>query len=234
VKFEIPLKSGRLIRRYKRFLADVEADSGEILTVHCPNSGSMMGLLDRGNPVYFWESPNVKRRYRHTWELVAVNGILVGINTNRPNRLVEEGVRAGVVKELEGYRFVRREVVWGAHSRLDLLFERNGRLCYVEVKNVTLAENGVAFFPDAVTSRGAKHLLDLQEIVRKGHRGAVFFVVQRSDASVFRPAWHIDPHFSATLVEVANSGIDVIAYQADVRLDGIWLRNSLPVELDRQ
>ncbi len=171
MQFPEPLIRGTLIRRYKRFLADVELDSGEAVTAHCANSGSMMGLAEPGAEVWLSPARNPKRKLRHSWELIRVGDGLVGIHTGHPNRIVEEAVRAGRIDGLAGYGGIRREVRYGKNSRIDLLLEGGGRApCYVEVKNVTLRRGGRAEFPDAVTARGTKHLGELARVVADGGR----------------------------------------------------------------
>ena len=162
-----PLVHGILIKRYKRFLADVELPDGSVETVHCPNSGSMKGCAVPGSRVCISLSPNLNRKLPFTWELVETDGHWAGINTGLPNKLVREAIENGTVAELQGYGSLRAEVPYGSHSRIDLLLENPGR-CYVEVKNVTLVENGRALFPDAVTVRGQKHLNELMQVVRDG------------------------------------------------------------------
>ncbi|RMF56878.1 MAG: DNA/RNA nuclease SfsA, partial [Calditrichaeota bacterium] len=173
-----PLLEGVLIKRYKRFLADVQLISGEKVTVFCPNSGSMKGCNIPGSPVLLSKSNNPARKYEYTWELVKVNGVWVGINTHHPNYLVREAIESRKIPELDGYTSIRMEVPYG-RSRMDMLLEKGRDKCYVEVKNVTLVEEKVAKFPDAVTTRGQKHLRELMDIVKEGYRGVIFFVVQR-------------------------------------------------------
>lgn len=231
VKFSQQLVQGRLVRRYKRFLADVELDNGTVMTVHCPNSGSMMGCAIPGSPVLLSKSGNPARQYAFTWELVQIEGCWVGINTGLPNRLVREGVEQGIVTELQGYGRIRAEVQYGRErSRIDLLLEEPG-CCYVEVKNVTLVEDGVALFPDAVTERGQKHLRELMEMVRSGSRAVNFFVVQRSDARMVSPADRIDPGYARLLRQAAKAGVELLAYQAEVSPEGVILVRPLPVIL---
>ena len=189
------LYHGRLIQRYKRFLADVLLDSGETVTAHCPNSGSMKGCATPGSPVLLSLSSNPKRKLAYTWELVEADGVWVGINTALPNRIVHEAIAMGMIPELADYRTVRPEVPYGTGSRIDLLLTGDRPPCYVEVKNVTLVENGRALFPDAVTTRGQKHLRELMEVVRRGERGVIFFLVQRPDADSVSPADAIDPTY---------------------------------------
>ncbi len=233
MKLPQPLFPGTLIRRYKRFLADIELESGETVTAHCPNSGSMKGCAMPGNSVLLSRSDKPDRKYPYTWELVKVNGLWVGINTALPNRLTGEAIKRGIVKELRGYDSVRPEVRYGKGSRIDLLLSGRKGLCYVEVKNVTLVEGGVAMFPDAQTARGRKHLQELMREVRDGNRGVIFFVVQRADARALAPADDIDPEYGRLLRLAVESGVEAIAYQAHVAPHEIYLKRSLPVLLDR-
>ena len=227
-----PLISGKLILRYKRFLADVELDDGTVVTAHCPNSGSMKGCNLPGSPVMLSRSDNPARKLAFTWELVQINGFWVGLNTMLPNRLTEEGVQDGTISELQGYAKLRREVPYGSErSRIDLLLSGNGVDCYVEVKNVTLVENAQALFPDAVTTRGQKHLRELMEVVAGGGRGVVFFTVQRGDGLSVAPADNIDPEYGRLLRQAVKSGVETIAYRAEVTPKEIKLTEKLGVVL---
>ena len=226
-----PLYQGRLLRRYKRFLADVELNSGEIVTCHCPNSGRMTGCATPGSTVLLSASDNPARTCRYTWELVSVAGHWVGINTFLPNRIVHEAVQAGVVDTLGGYDVIRPEVPYGENSRIDLLLSGAHRRCYVEVKNVTLVEGTLALFPDAVTVRGQKHLRELMNVVRQGDRGVIFFVVQRSDGQAVAPADNIDPEYGRLLRLAVSEGVEPLAYRARVMPDEIHLVERLPVIL---
>lgn len=209
-----PFFSGILIKRIKRFLAEIRLDDGEDIVAHCPNSGSMLSCDTPGSRVLVSVSVRPERRYRHTWEMVSVNGVWVGINTMVPNRLIHETLLQRRLAAFSDYTEVRREVPWGAHSRLDFLLSGGRRPCYIEVKNVTLAQAGVAYFPDAVTKRGQKHLRDLQEIVHHGHRGVILFLVQRMDAERFMPARFIDPEYARLLHEACKNGVEIVVCQA--------------------
>jgi sugar fermentation stimulation protein A len=227
-----PLYSALLIRRYQRFLADVELADGSVVTAHCPNSGSMKGCALPGSPVLLSISDKPERKLRYTWELVMAEGNWVGINTGLPNRLVKEGIENGLVSELQGYPSIRPEVRYGEEkSRIDLLLEGASGLCYVEVKNVTLVEGKLALFPDAVTTRGQKHLRELMEVVRRGHRGVIFFVVQRADGEAVAPADTIDPEYGRLLRLAAAGGVQILAYRARVTPAEISLTYRLPVVL---
>ncbi len=226
-----PLTRGTLLQRYKRFLADVQLDSGEIITAHCPNSGSMKGCAVPGSTVLLSRSEKVGRKYAFTWELVRVADAWVGINTALPNRLVREGVDCGIIDELQGYQTIRPEVRYGTNSRIDLLLSRPGELCYVEVKNVTLVESNLALFPDSATVRGQKHLRELMEVVRQGHRAVNFFVVQHAEGKSVSPADAIDPEYGRLLRQAAICGVEILAYQARITEVEIILTNKVPVVL---
>ncbi len=223
------LLPGRLIRRYKRFLADVLLDSGETVTAHCPNSGSMMGCNIPGSRVFLSVSGNQTRKYPYTWEMVETNGVWAGINTSLPNRIVHEAISQGEIPELAGYKNIRPEVPYGKGSRIDLLLSNGGPDCYVEIKNVTLVEEGRALFPDAVTTRGQKHLKELMEVVRSGGRGVIFFLVQRSDAESVSPADAIDPEYGRLLRTAVAGGVEALAYRAEVTPGEIRLARRLDV-----
>jgi len=217
-----------LIRRYKRFLADVRFEDDSETTVHCPNSGSMLGCDQPGSPVLVSDHPDANRRYRYTWELIKVGATWVGINTMVPNRLVGEAIAAGEIPQLTGYTAMRREAAYGVSSRIDWLLTGPAHRCYVEVKNVTLVQDGVARFPDAVTARGRKHLLELTSMVKAGQRAVQFFVVQRMDAQRFEPAADIDPQYAAALTLAHANGVEVLVYQAEVTPQAINLVRKLP------
>ena len=223
---------GRLIKRYKRFLADIELEDGSVVTAHCPNSGSMLGCNLPGSPVLLSLSPNPNRKLAYTWELLQVNGFWVGLNTMLPNRLAEEAILDGTIVELQGYPKLRREVAYGSErSRIDILLEDDGKRCYVEVKNVTLVEGGLALFPDAVTARGQKHLRELMEMVRNGDRAVLLFTGQRGDGNAVAPADRIDPEYGRLLREAVANGVEALAYRAEVQPEQIRLTERLAVLL---
>ena len=226
-----PLVAGTLVKRYKRFLADVLLEDGSQVTVHCPNSGSMKGCAAPGNRVFLSRSHNPKRKYPFGWELVEADGFWAGINTGLPNYLTREAIENGTVTELQGYATIRPEVPYGEHSRIDLLLESQTGRCFVEVKNVTLVEDGRALFPDAVTTRGQKHLQELMRVVREGDRGVIFFTVQRGDGMSVSPADMIDPEYGRLLRLALENGVEALAYQALVTPEEIRLTNRLPVIL---
>ena len=224
-----PLVEGRLIRRYQRFLADIELADGAVVTAHCPNSGSMKGCMTPGSRVYLSHSGNKGRKLAFTWELVETDGCWAGINTALPNRLVREAIEEGTVAELQGYGTIRPEVPYGEHSRIDLLLEGAQGRCFVEVKNVTLVEGGRALFPDAVTARGQKHLRELMRVVGEGDRGVIFFTVQRGDGRSVSPADAIDPEYGRLLRLALDNGVEALAYRALVTPQEIRLTERLPV-----
>ena len=225
------LVEGRLIRRYKRFLADIQLASG-VITAACPNTGSLMGCCEPGSRVWLSESDSATRKYRHTWELVEVGQVIVGINTGLPNALVAEAIGDGTIGELRGYESLRREVAFGEErSRVDLLLEGEGReACYVEVKNVTAAANrGVALFPDCVSERGSRHLRELMRLKVRGLRPVQVYCVQRGDVNEVRPADGIDHEYGRTLREAIAAGVEVLAYRAKVTPTEIRLAERIPV-----
>lgn len=226
------LVRGILLRRYKRFLADIRLDGGEIVTAHCPNTGSMKGCSEPGRAVYLSRHNNPKRKLKYTWELIKMPGSLVGVNTLVPNRLVFQAVQEGLIPELAGYKTTAREAGIGNNSRIDLLLSngQNDR-CYVEIKNCTLVDDGVALFPDAVTSRGLKHLHALEALVKAGCRSVMFYFIQRMDAGVFKPADYIDSDYGRGLRRAVSRGVEILAYDVWLDLGGIRLNRKIPCEL---
>lgn len=234
MRFPKPLIPGRLIRRYKRFLADVILDDGREITAHTPNTGSMLGCQAPGSRVWLLDTGNPKRKYPHSWELVESQGQLVGINTGLANRLVEEAIVAGRLEALLGYATLRREVRYGDESsRIDLLLTDGPEPdAYVEVKNVTAAvQDGVAVFPDAPSVRAQKHLRELMRMVDAGRQAAVVFCVQRGDVGEVRPADAIDPAYGVALREAVGHGVSALALGADPTPESIVLDRVLPVVL---
>ena len=241
MKFIAPLIEGRLIRRYKRFLADIELNDGQIITAHTANTGAMTGCAEPGSRVWLSESTNLKRKYRHTWELVQAvppAKSLIGINTQRSNALVKEAIAAGVVPELKQYTNIRAEVRYGQeNSRIDLLLESHNTTgienCYVEVKNVTLfateSNQRIGYFPDAVTARGERHLRELQHMVAMGQRAIIFYCVQCCEVDEVRPAAHIDQAYANTLKAAVEAGVQALAYRAEVSPEAITLTDRVPV-----
>lgn len=229
--FPQPLARARLLRRYKRFLADVAMEeTGEETTIHVPNPGAMLGLSDPGLPVWVSRSPSATRKLPYTLEMVETDGGLVGVNTMHPNRLVAEALREGRIPELAGYANVRPEVKYGEASRVDFLLTGEGRpACWLEIKNVHLSRTpGLAEFPDCVAARSAKHLRELSAMVEAGDRAVVLFVVQREDCNAFSACREIDPKFAAALDEAAAAGVEVLVYQCAMTTEAIRLRAPIP------
>ena len=235
MRFPSPLVRGRLKQRYKRFLADIVLDTGEHITAACPNTGAMVGLAAPGSVVWLSKSDAATRKYPHTWELVeadlGIGATLVGINPMQPNRLIAEAIAAGGIKKLSGYETLRREVKYGQASRIDLLLEdaRKGR-CYVEVKNVHLMRAaGRAEFPDGVTTRGAKHLRELSEMVAQGHRAVMLYLIQRADAETFSIADDFDAVYAEAFKLAMVAGVEALAYRCRLSPEEITVDKAVRV-----
>ncbi|MBW2603928.1 MAG: DNA/RNA nuclease SfsA [Deltaproteobacteria bacterium] len=223
---------GILVKRYKRFMADVKLAGGEVVTAHCPNSGSMRECCEPGRPVHLSFHDNPKRKLKYTWELIEMPTSIVGVNTLIPNRLVAASIEAGLISDLSGYDDIAREVKTSDNTRLDILLSsEDGNRCYVEIKNCTLVKEGVACFPDAVTSRGLKHLVELSSLVSKGFRSVIFYVIQRMDATIFQPADHIDPDYGRKLRQVLKHGVEILVYDTRIDLKTISLNQKIPYRL---
>lgn len=243
MKFATPLVTGRLVKRYKRFLADCTLESGETVTAHCANPGSMMGLADPGIPVWLSTTDNPKRKLKFGLEIVEVDDgrgpALVGINTAHPNRLVREAIEADAIAELTGYASLRPEVKYGTNSRIDILLEDDlspedgGKPpCYVEIKNVHLVRQpGFAEFPDSVTKRGAKHLDEMANMVRGGARAVMVYLVQRGDCERFSLAGDIDPGYAAAFAAARDAGVEAICYACEVTPQGIGVTRPVPIDI---
>ncbi len=230
MQFPDPLLPGTLIKRYKRFLADVTLESGEEITAHCANPGSMIGLAEPGSEVWLSPARNPKRKLRYSWELVRIGDGLVGVSTAHPNRIVEDAVNAQTIPELSGYAPARREVKYGRNSRIDLLLQENGRPdCYVEIKNVNLKRHGPAEFPDAVTARGAKHLVEMSDMVAAGARAVMVYLVQREDCDEFRLAADIDPTYAAAFENASAAGVEAVCYACRLSTKEIRVDHPLPI-----
>ncbi|MGM0594171.1 MAG: DNA/RNA nuclease SfsA [Pseudomonadota bacterium] len=234
MRFDPALTPATLIRRYKRFLADVALPGGEVITVHTPNTGAMTGCSEPGSTVWLRDADNPKRKYRYSWEVTeSLAGVMIGVHTGITNRLVAEAIENGTVAPLQGYREIRSEVRYGEErSRIDLLLQghRDGRDCYVEIKNVTSCdERGLGYFPDAVSSRASKHLRELMAMAGRGERAVIFFCVQRGDVEAVRPADEIDPLYGTTLRQALAAGVEALAYRARVSPEEVVLETPLPV-----
>lgn len=201
--------------RYKRFLADVTLDNGEVVTAHCTNSGSMKTCLEDGAEVFLSPVNDPNRKTKYTWEMIKINGNWIGINTSMPNLLAYHYVKNNVIPRLEGYTHIKREVTFG-DSRFDLFAENDSEKCFIEVKNVTLKDGEYARFPDAKTSRGQKHLETLIKVKESGIRAVMLYIIQRTDVSIFGPAWDIDPQYSIVLQKAYEKGVEIIPFQVKV------------------
>lgn len=234
MQFPDPLIRGRLIKRYKRFLSDHEIDGGDVVVAHCANPGAMLGLAEPGSEVWLSPSRNPARKLKYSWELLRVGDSLVGINTALPNGIVAEAIEAGQIPELAGYDSLRREVKYGRNSRIDMLLEAAGRPpCYVEVKNVHLRRGGRAEFPDSVTARGAKHLAEMSDMVARGCRAVMVYLVQREDCDGFAIAADLDPNYARALHKARAGGVEAICYSCTLTPEAITLDRPLPLHLDR-
>ncbi|MDH4560396.1 DNA/RNA nuclease SfsA [Pseudomonas sp. BN411] len=235
MRFSPALEEGRLLKRYKRFLADIETASGELLTIHCPNTGSMLNCMSEGCRVWFSRSDDPKRKLPGTWEIVETpQGRLACVNTARANALVEEALRAGVIVELAGFDNLKREVAYGLeNSRADFRLDFASGSAFIEVKSVTLGFDGtpVAAFPDAVTQRGSKHLRELAALARDGVRAVQLYCVNLSGIDAVRPAEEIDPAYAAALREAVAAGVEVLAYGVELTPETVRVSRRLDVRL---
>ncbi len=230
MKFSKQLVKGTLLKRYKRFLSDIQLESGEIVVAHCTNSGSMKSCIEEGAPVYLTPHDDPKRKTKFTWEMIFMNNHWIGINTGIPNILVYEAIKNKKIPHLDCYDNVSREVKFG-DSRFDVFAENKIEKCFIEVKNVTLRIDNKALFPDAVTTRGQKHLKTLIEVKKAGMRAVMFYVIQRQDVEVFGPAKDIDPDYAKMLQLAVENGVEVFAYIAEVSPSQIELVKPLPFAL---
>jgi sugar fermentation stimulation protein A len=231
--FQPALVEGHLLRRYKRFLADVRLEDGTEIVAHCPNTGSMRGCAIEGSPVWLSRASNPQRKLPFTWELVESEGVLIGVHPALANRVVESAIGRQAIPSLADYAELRREVRYGERSRIDMLLTDPERPpCYIEVKSVTLAEDGVARFPDAVTTRGRRHLEELMAIVGEGKRAVSFHLVVRGDCAQFGTADTVDPEYGKTLRKARAAGVEVMAWQASVAPEGIRVERELPIVLE--
>ena len=232
MRFSTELVEGRLLRRYQRFFADVELDDGTVVVAHCPNTGSMKTCLEPGTRAWLTRA-RPGRKLAYTWEVAECGDARIYVHPAGANGLVAEAIDGGVIRELTGYETLRWEVRYGTGSRIDLLLGRGEELCYVEVKNATLRiAPGRAAFPDAVTARGKKHLEELTEVVRSGHRGVVFFAVSRTDCTTFEPADDIDPAYGVALRAALAAGVEALAYGVSIDREEVRLTRRIPIVLE--
>lgn len=234
MRFQTPLIPGRLIQRYKRFLADVELSDGQIVTAHCPNPGGMLGLKDPGLKVWLEPNDDPKKKLKYGWRLAEPKGVMVGVDTAVPNRIVKEALEAGQIAELNAYKTVRPEVAYGTNSRVDFLLRQNGLPdAYVEVKNVHLLRQGrLAEFPDSVTARGAKHLSELSQMVRDGHRAIMIYAVQHMGCDRFTLAEDLDPTYAKSYRDARKAGVEMLAYGCTITPQEVRLADAMPIHVD--
>ncbi|MDP7600046.1 MAG: DNA/RNA nuclease SfsA [Rhodospirillales bacterium] len=230
--FPDPLIRGTLIKRYKRFLTDVELENGDVVVAHCANPGSMLSLLEIGAEVWLSPARNPKRKLKYTWEMIRIGDALVGLNTSLPNTIVVEAIENDLIPELAGYETLRREVEYGKNSRIDILLESTSiPICYVEIKSVTMSRRektkNLAEFPDSVTARGAKHLQELSDQVADGKRAVMLYLVQREDCVRFAVAADIDPTYAAELIKAKKAGVEVICYDCSVSPEAIKINRKI-------
>jgi len=234
MRFQTPLVPARLIRRYKRFLADCRLEDGREITAHCANPGSMMGLAEPGTRIWLEPNDDPKKKLKFGWRLVDhENGDFTGVDTSLPNRMLRAALEAGEVAGLEGYETVRPEVKYGEASRIDFLLSDPGRRdAYVEVKSVTLSRQpALAEFPDSRTARGAKHLAELAAMVGKGHRAVMLYLIQRTDCEAFTLAADIDPTYAAAYAEARAAGVETLCYDCRITPEGVWLGGAVRVDI---
>jgi sugar fermentation stimulation protein A len=233
MQFERNLIPGIFVKRYKRFLVDILLQNGMPVTAHCPNSGSMRSCQKEGWEVRLSHHDTASRKFAYTLEMIHNGNCWIGINTLIPNQVAEEAIGTGRITELSGYTMIQREQRYGKNSRIDLLLKDQDQVCYVEIKNVTLVEeDGCYYFPDAVTERGRKHLVELSDMVQAGHRAVSLFIVQRSDGTFFKPAAHIDPEYSRALYKAHQKGVEILVYRAEVSPEKIEVVEALKWEID--
>lgn len=238
MKFQFPLQQGTWIKRYKRFMVDINTDNGDLLTLHSANTGSMKNCYVEGGKVWYWDSQNEKRKYPHSLELCETpSGHVACVNTSRPNHLVAEAIENGVVKELQDFQTLKQEVRYGDEkSRIDILLSGGAQDIYVEVKNCTLMEEKaegrkIGYFPDSVSDRASKHLRELMRMVELGHRAVIFFCVNHTGIEEVRPADHIDKVYGQLLREAQQKGVEILAYKSQINDEEITLKDGLSVVL---
>jgi len=231
MKFKQPLHCGTILKRYKRFLCDVLLDNGNVkITAHCPNSGSMKGIPLNDVKVMLSYNPSPTRKYPYTLEMINNGNVWIGVNTSRTNFIAEEGITSGFINHLNPFDELKREVKYGKNSRIDILLTQNNQICYVEVKNVTLKDEDHAIFPDSVTLRGQKHLDELANMVKQGHRAVMLYIIQRTDCESFRPAYEIDPAYADKFKKAIDQGVEAYAYKVNVSPEQITFVK--PVTID--
>ena len=229
MEFTKSLIKGKFIKRYKRFFADIKLDK-EIVTAHCPNTGSMHGLLNEGNDVYLIPNNNPKRKLKYGLEIIKTRKNLVGINTHMANKIVKHGLENNLIRELKDNDLIKPEVFFNKETRFDFLIEKKKEKSFVEVKNVTLFRNkNIAEFPDAVSSRGSKHLLTLIDAKRKGYKAYILFLVQIQNMEYFKVANDIDPEYYRNYLLAKKAGVNFLAYRCDISAKKILIKKKLKI-----
>jgi sugar fermentation stimulation protein A len=226
MKFE-KLTHGKLIKRYKRFLADIILDNGKEITAHVPNSGAMTSCIEPNCDVWISHHDDIKRKLKYTLELTKINENLICTNTNVANKIAIEAIQNGTISELQGYSSLKPEQKYGQNSRIDILLENENKKCFVEVKSVSLKIDDYLAFPDSVTSRGTKHLNELYDMVKDGHRAVMLYVIQRTDNLPFRLACEIDKKYCEAFNEIKNKGVEVLVYQSNIDLENILINKKI-------
>jgi sugar fermentation stimulation protein A len=226
MKFE-KLTHGKLIKRYKRFLADIILDNGKEITAHVPNSGAMTSCIEPNCDVWISHHDDIKRKLKYTLELTKINENLICTNTNVANKIAIEAIQNGTISELQGYSSLKPEQKYGQNSRIDILLENENKKCFVEVKSVSLKIDDYLAFPDSVTSRGTKHLNELYDMVKDGHRAVMLYVIQRTDNLPFRLACEIDKKYCEAFNEIKNKGVEVLVYQSNIDLENISINKKI-------
>lgn len=230
MRFQTPLEPATLLRRYKRFLADIRLEDGREVTAHCANPGSMMGLAEPGTRIWVEPNDDSRKKLKYGWRLVDHgNGHFTGVDTSLPNRIVKSALIDGRIDQLSAYKTVKPEQKYGENSRIDFLLSQRGLPdTYVEVKSVTLSRAaGLAEFPDSITARGAKHLFELAEVAANGHRAVMLFLVQRTDCHVVTVASDIDPTYACALQHATSSGVEILSYSTQISLTGVEINQNL-------
>ena len=233
MNYHAPLIPGILVQRYKRFMADVTLEDGTMITAHVANPGSMLGMSDPGMKVWLSPASNPKRKLKYSWELAVLDGALVNVNTGHPNKVGEEAILAGKIPELAGFASLNREVKYGENSRIDILLSNpdEARLCYVEIKSVTMKRGNNAEFPDSVTARGTKHLEELGNMAEQGHQAVMLYLVQRQDCTTFSIAGDIDPTYSKALQTALSRGVEVLCYSCNITINEICVSKPLKIAI---
>ena len=230
MKFSAPLQQATLLKRYKRFLIDAKLPNGSEVIAHCANPGSMMGLAKPGSEIWISPNTNPKAKLDWRWEMIRVGEHLVGINTSHPNKIAEEALNAEKIAQLTGYDMIRREVKYGENSRIDLLLQDSAKPdCYVEIKSVTLRRTDCAEFPDSVTKRGVKHLVEMTNMVAHGNRAVMLYIVQRGDCASFSIADDIDPAYAQSFAQATANGVEAICYDCNMSINGIEIGGQIPI-----